>query len=182
MSKKFLFIVLGLLVIYFIGEGIYTKMTSKAKLSALSCHKEVVVFEKIYESELFQNALKAIQVGAFESSISAEKATYSPSTLFTYVNLEETKSRVNDALEGYVKEKKSITPKTDMAILVYENDMKHPGKKTKESKLYRGYLVLNVMMEDALVYKVQIDFMDFEAKDLPQRIECVVETLMRHRK
>lgn len=182
MSKKFLFIVLGLLVIYFIGEGIYTKMTSKAKLSALSCHKEVVVFEKIYESELFQNALKAIQVGAFESSISAEKATYSPSTLFTYVNLEETKSRVNDALEGYVKEKKSITPKADIAILVYENDMKHPGKKTKESKLYRGYLVLNVMMEDALVYKVQIDFMDFEAKDLPQRIECVVETLMRHRK
>lgn len=182
MSKKFLFIVLGLLVIYFIGEGIYTKMTSKAKLSALLCHKEVVVFEKIYEAELFQNALKAIQAGAFESSISAEKATYSPSTLFTYVNLEETKSRVNDALAGYVKEKKSITPKADIAILVYENDMKHPGKKTKESKLYRGYLVLNVMMEDALVYKVQIDFMDFEAKDLPQRIECAVETLMRHRK
>ena len=182
MSKKFLFIVLGFLVIYFIGEGIYTKMTSKAKLSALPCHKEVVVFEKIYESELFQNALKAIQAGAFESSISAEKATYSPSTLFAYVNLEETKSRVNDALAGYVKEKKSGTSNVEVAILVYENDMEHPGKKTKESKLYRGYLVLNVMVEEVLVYKVQIDFVDYEAKDLPQRVECAVETLMRHAK
>lgn len=182
MSKKILLIVLGLLVAYFIGEGMYTKVTSKAKLSALPCHKEVVVFEKIYEPELFKNALKAIQSGSFESSISAEKALYSPSTLFTYVNLEETKSRVNDALAVYVNEKKSIAPKADVAILVYENDRKHPGKKTKESKLYRGYLVLNVMIEEVLVYKVQIDFMDFEAKDLPQRIACATATLMRHAK
>ncbi|MBN1839063.1 MAG: hypothetical protein JW802_03360 [Campylobacterales bacterium] len=182
MFKKILFIVLGLLVVYFIGEGIYTKVASKAKLSVLPCHKEVVVFEKIYESEPFQHALKAIQAGAFHSSISAEKATYSPSTLFTYVNLEEVKSRVNDALAVHVKEKKSGASKVDVAILLYENDMEHPGKKTKESKLYRGYLVLNVMVEEVLVYKVQIDFVDYEAKDLPQRIECAVETLMRHAK
>jgi len=60
-----------------------------------------------------------------------------------------------------------------------ENDIKDPGKKTKKSKLYAGYLVFEFKLHDKTVYKTQTDFQDKQGKDIADRVSCVIRSFMK---
>ena len=62
--------------------------------------------------------------------------------------------------------------------MVYENDKKDPGKKTPKSKKYAGYLTATFKIDNKKVYKIQTDFMSLQGEDIPQRISCIVKSVM----
>jgi len=63
-------------------------------------------------------------------------------------------------------------------IMIYENDKKDPGKKTARSKLYAGYIEATFKVNKQITYKIQTDFMNLKGKDIPQRITCLVNSVM----
>lgn len=181
MLKKVCYLV-SLLIGFLILFSVYEYIGEKFFTQKLSCHKEVVVFDKVYEKTLLHDAQLLIASGNYEIEVLAEKAVYSNSDLFEYVSLEDVKKSVNSVLHQYaqglhVKQNKSLHVK----VIVYENDKANPGKKTLKSKLYRGYLVFSFSVEGVLVYKIQIDFMDYKALDIPKRIECAIKTFMLYK-
>lgn len=175
---KMLSWLLGLGVVFVLGNAIYTqatKQTSKSSCSAtrLECHNEVVVFERIYLHKEIKSLKELIRSKGVFLELETQKAHYSPSKLFEILDLGE--------IRHVMVKEFGNTPSQDaprLHMLIYENDPLDPGKKTKEAKLYAGYLVFSFYKGSNLVYKVQIDFMDQQGKDIVKRITCAKESLM----
>ena len=168
MVKK-LGLALGLGIVLILGYAIYTQATkSGCRAMRLECHKETVVFERIYLQDEVKALKEAIRLGGVFLELETQKAHYSPSKLFEILDLEAVRQDIQKAFK-----EASSQDAPRLHVLVYENDPLDPGKKTKEAKLYAGYLVFSFYKGVDLVYKIQIDFMDKEGKDITKRIGCV---------
>ena len=164
----------GLVVVLVLGSAIYTQLTKSGSRSMhLSCQKEVVVFERVYFKEQISTLKEATHSKGVELKLQIQKAHYSTSKLFDTLDLKEVRQTL---LKEFGEASSQNTPRLD--LLIYENDPLDPGKKTKEAKLYAGYLVFGFYMGDELIYKIQIDFMDKEGKDIAKRIACAKASLM----
>lgn len=144
-----------------------------AKSTRLACHQGVVVFEKVYlpdQLSILKNQLKS---GEFTLDFSVQKAVYMESKLFDFVSADQVKKSIEEIFDH-----KKDSEKLLIKALLYENDLKDAGKKSKEAFLYAGYLVFGFVYENKLVYKVQIDFMDKKGADIDKTISCAKESLL----
>lgn len=173
MAKK-LVLALGLAVVFVLVYAVYTQVTkSSCRTMRLDCHKETVVFERVYLPEEVKAFKEAVQSKGVKLEIETQKAHYAPSKLFDSLDLENVR---RDMLKVFGEALSQEAPR--LHVLIYENDPLDPGKKTKEAKLYAGYVVFSFYKGEDLVYKIQIDFMDKEGKDIAKRIACAQASLM----
>ena len=180
--KKNLIIFVVVFVAYLVGNSIYEQMTkdpTPGKAKRLACQAAVTTFERGFNNNDIIIAQKQLESGDVSFSSTIEKSIYAESKLFNYVKLEDTDKIVQQELNSYIKTKnisENIKP-LKLSYNIYENDIKDPGKKTKKSKLYAGYIVLQVKNQNnKTIYKVQIDFMDFQGADIAQSIKCSVKS------
>lgn len=183
--KNYLIVFVSVFVLYMIGNSIYVEMTkdkTPGKAKRLECQQRVTSFERAFDNEQIKEAQKEIQNGAVDFSSSIEKATYADSALFDHISLAETDIIFKNVLTSYVEDNVIVEDKKyKVSYYIYENDVKDPGKKTKKSKAYAGYVVLEVKnSNNKTIYKVQIDFMDFEGADIQESIECTVKSFMTY--
>ena len=61
---------------------------------------------------------------------------------------------------------------------IYENDKEDRGKKNKDAKSYAGYLMFEFKYDNKLVYKIQTDYMNIDANDLEDRMDCVINSFI----
>ncbi len=179
MKNKIILIIVILISLIIIKE-IYTQVNKKptsAKSKRLTCHKEGITFEKVVKQELVRNLQQTLKSGDYKLEVWADKSKYMKSVMFEYVNVKDISKDFRKILNNnQLKSLKSNNIFVD--IMVYENDKKDPGKKTKKSKLYAGYLVATFKVDKKVVYKIQTDFMDLKGKDIPARISCIVNSVM----
>jgi hypothetical protein len=173
--KKYIYIIIIAVLAFFIGQSIYQQINkTSAKASRLECHKNSTVFEKVLKPELLSRLQNDIKNGKIKVNINIEKAKYMESKLFNFVDPQNVKKEFEDL----IKKKTSMDSiSSNVDILIYENDKNDPGKKTQKSKLYAGYLVFSFKVGNTLVYKLQIDFLDHEGKDIPKVLECALESV-----
>jgi len=175
--SKYIWLVVSFALVYVLGDAILTQINKSAKATRIECQKKAISFERVYLKEDIKFAQKLLREGNIEFTSSVQKAKYTKSKLFEYVKLFEADEVLKSALRQYIKEKKISDNKLNISYYIYENDVNDPGKKTKKSKLYAGYVVFRFFNpKDEPIYQVQIDFMDKKGKDLPQRIKCAVES------
>jgi len=150
-----------------------------AKSDRLACHKakKVVVFERVYKKDKLGALKQALKAGNVRIDPRAQKSEYMESQLFTHINKEKIVSMVQKRLQ-----QESTANDSDknavIDLLIYENDKKDPKKKTEKAKLYAGYLGFDFKLDNTLVYKIQIDFLDMQGRDIQQRIDCAVQSVM----
>jgi hypothetical protein len=90
---------------------------------------------------------------------------------------------MKNLLDSYVQIKNDKEKNYNYSYYIYENDKNDPGKKTKKSKLYAGYIVFEVKNKNnKTIYKVQIDFMDKHGADIVGSINCTIESFMTYNK
>ena len=167
--KKFIYIIISIVFFVAIGNSIYDQMNKKsAKSVRLECHKNSTVFEKVLKPKLVTQLQDGIKNGAISLEIEIEKAKYMDSKLFEYVDPQVVKKDFINLIKNVKNNEKNV----QVNILIYENDKNDPGKKTAKSKLYAGYLVFTYKVQNKLVYKQQIDFLDHEGKDIPKVLDC----------
>ena len=186
MMKKYITVFIVVFIGYFVGNSIYNEMTkdkTPGKVKRLSCQKKVTSFERAYSNPDIKYAQSLIEHGNNQFTSSIEKAIYSDSRLFTYISLSDLDKMFSKVLSTYIKHNEQNEPLYKLSYYVYENDRDDPGKKTAKSKLYAGYVVLEVKnMNNKSIYKVQIDFMDDKGTDISNTINCAIESFMTYNK
>jgi hypothetical protein len=176
-------LVVAVFIFFAIGNEIYTQIAKKpksAKSSRLVCQKKAITFERVLKPKLVKSLLETLKSGDYKVVVWADKAKYAKSVMFDYVDIDIIK---DDFIQKIKKSKaNNIQPqKTDdifVDMMIYENDKKDPGKKTARSKLYAGYIEVTFKVHNKVVYLIQTDFMNLKGEDIPQRISCIVDSVM----
>ena len=178
--KKNIIIFIIVFVGYLVGNSIYLqaiKDPTPGKAKRLACQKRVTAFEKSFDNKEIKKAQSLLKSGDVYFISSAKKAIYAKSKLFNYVSLKDADNIFQKELDTYKKSKSIAKEKLKLIYSIYENDIKDPGKKTKKSKLYAGYIWLEIKNKDnKLIYKVQIDFMDKKGGDIAQTLKCCIKS------
>ncbi len=176
---KYVYYVLIIVFVYFIGNDIYQQNTKKgARSSRLACQKEFKVFEKVYKKDLLEKVTLALKSGNYELDSSIKKAKYMKSTLFDYVHIEEVDQDVREAIAKHKQSDLHSDEKVKITYYIYENDKKDPGKKTKKSKLFAGYLRFSFTLDTKKVYMIQVDFMNPQGRDIQKSAACAIESFV----
>lgn len=176
----------GLLALFvlLLGMGYWLFLKeSKPKSAAVKripCQSEVVCFERTYRMGELQKVIDLLKARRYTLVSRIQKSEYMPSRLFGFISKEQVDAMVATAIETRVPKLDAGTTEGNLVIdyLIYENDKLHPGKKTEKSKWYEGYLAFSFKLEGATVYKFQIDFMDEQGADIPERVACAVASLL----
>ncbi len=173
---KYFYGVLVVLFIYIAGSSIYDSMMKiDPKSSRLSCQKEVTTFETIRKPEKIVEAIQILKNGSYKLDSEIRFSKYMKSQLGKYLKIEDVDKMIKDTIGVDQK------PNANRLVIdysVYENDKQDPGKKTKKSKLYAGYIYLNFKMDKKSIYDIQMDYKDLRAKDLKKRIECAIKSFL----
>ena len=178
MLKNIVAILGFFLLVLLITLGVQNHKGSSAKSARLPCHKQVVLFEKVYDPSALQSVQQALEEQNYTIESTIKKAHYMKSQLLEYVDIKKVDQDVKDAIATYQTANMRNSEPVTIKYLIYENDKKDPGKKTKKSKLYAGYMKFDVVYKQKRVYAVQIDFMDMEGKDISQRVGCAIKSIM----
>lgn len=151
------------------------------KLDRLECHKNITCFEKIYLENLLEEAKELLYAGNYHIQSGIDKSKYMESTLFQYVSIEDTEQFFYNYLSTLTKKEHSFNNGIVIDFKVYENDKEDPKKKSDNCKLFRGYVVLQIFSPNKkLIYKVQIDFMDQQGKDVSKALECALKSFLTY--
>ena len=179
--KKYLGIFIAVFLITAIGYSIYEQMNKEpmsAKSKRIPCQKKTTTFEKIIKPQFVLEAQKLLKDGQYTLESSMKKSVYAKSKLFDYISLNQIDQMTIDTINKNIIQENNNDNRLFIKYYIYENDIKDPGKKTKKSKLYAGYLVYEFILNKKLVYKIQTDFMDFQGKDISNRIDCVFKSFL----
>jgi hypothetical protein len=98
--------------------------------------------------------------------------------MFKYVQIDKVDQMVKDAIAKRKQADAKADGKVHIDYYIYENDKADPGKKTKKSKLYAGFLRFILTYNGKKFYSVQADFMNLEGTDIPKSVECAIESFM----
>jgi hypothetical protein len=184
--RKYFTILIIVVVGYFIGNSIFVEITrdkTPGKEKRLACQKIVTSFERSFSNDDVKYAQSLIEHGSIGFSSHIEKSVYSKSQLFDHITLEEMDTLFRKKLRSYVKFNENNNSGYKISYYIYENDKKDPGKKSAKSKLYAGYVVLEVKnLYNKSIYKVQIDFMDEKGTDIKSSIDCTIKSFMTYNK
>ena len=178
---KYIYTILVIALLYFVGNDIYkqnTKTAGGGKSTRLACHKTCKVFERTYDAELLKKAQATVRAGKYELTSRIKEAKFMETQMFKYVQLEKVDQMVKDAIGKRKEADAKSDGKVAIDYYIYENDKADPGKKTKKSKLYAGFLRFIITYNGKKFYSVQADFMDLEGEDIPKSVECAIESFM----
>ena len=180
--KKYISIFIGVFLFVVVGNGIYSQITKKSespKAKRLPCQKKMTSFERGFSTKDIKIGQKQLVNGNFKFTSYIEKAQYSKSKLFDYIKLSDMDIVTTNELKSYIKDEQLSDNKLKIIYYIYENDVKNPGKKTKKSKLYAGYVVYKFYNnKNKLIYQSQIDFMNKQGSDIPQSIRCAIKSFV----
>jgi len=178
---KTIYIIIAIALLYFVGNDIYkqnTKTSAGGKSTRLACHKTCKVFERTYDAELLKKAQETVRTGEYKLTSRTKEAKFMETQMFKYVHIEDVDKMVKDAIAKRKQPDAKNDEKVAIDYYIYENDKADPGKKTKKSKLYAGFLRFILTYNGKKFYSVQADFMNLEGTDIPNSVECAIESFM----
>jgi hypothetical protein len=170
----FLFVLLLLALVY----SFYKEVTTTKNPKRIACQEKTTTFEKINSNAPIKEAIELLKTQQYIIKSHIEYSTYMPSYLINILNIQE----ANELLEEVISSHTTQTANSAHALLIdyyiYENDKEDKGKKNAQAKKYAGYVVFEFKLNNQLIYKIQTDYMDIDAKDLKERFSCVIESFI----
>ena len=149
-----------------------------AKTARLECHTRSTTFEYVYKKELVKSMQDTIKNGNVKIKSKFKLSEYMPTKLADHISLSEVDAMIQKKIDLHRRTSKSDDNTLLIDYFIYENDKEDPGKKTVKSKLYAGYLVFHFLLEGERVYRIQIDFMDLQGKDIEEKVQCVFKSVL----
>lgn len=180
-------VLLYLTIVIFTGSVAYSvfiqqnKEKVPGKLNRLACHKNITSFERAYDQSQLNEAKKSLLNGNYTIKSDIDKAIYMESSLFTFINIEDTDKYLYDQIKKRINKERVYNNGVIIEYTIYENDIEDPKKKSDKCKLFRGYIVLKVKNNNKkTLYQVQIDFMDYKGKDIYKTLDCSLESFLTY--
>ncbi len=174
--SKYFFASLAIIFIYIAGEILYNSMTKiDPKSTRLRCQEETITFETFRNTKKIPEAIKFLKRGNYKFDSQIRFSKYMQSRLGEYLSINDVDKMIEETISV---DKKSTDNGLIIEYFVYENDKKDPGKKTKKSKLYAGYIYMDFKIDKKSIYNIQLDYKDIRAKDLKKQIECAINSFL----
>jgi len=169
----------GLLMISFFYLLISDALSQKtAAVARIECHSKSTTFEYVYKKELVKRMQDAIKSGNVQIKSKFKLSEHMLTQLAKHISLSSVDEMIQKQIDSHVDTTHSTDDTLIIDYFIYENDKEDPGKKTAKSKLYAGYLVFNFLLEGEQVYRLQVDFMDTQGKDIEEKIHCMMQSVL----
>lgn len=163
--------------------AVFIEVTKSSKIKRLECQTNTTTFEKIFFEAPLIKAINSLKSNNYEINSYIKYSESMKSHLVNILTKEQSDEKLEKVIEKYIDKDLNLnTNKNDKKVLIdyyiYENDKEDIGKKNKEAKLYAGYLMFEFKYENKLVYKIQTDYMNIDANDLKERLDCVINSFI----
>ncbi len=172
-----IYILIIVAFISFIVYGVFNQNRIDPKVKRVACQNSVTTFEKIHSTDLkFAKELLLSSNYIIESKIEYSKSM--KSNLYNIFSNKQSDQILNDVLSKFKNSDKKYDKKLLISYYTYENDKEDKGKKNKDALLYAGYLVFEFKLDNEILYKIQIDYMQTDASDIKSRVNCAIESFL----
>ena len=176
--KRILPIILILLVL-FVTFAVFEEINKfDPKQKRLACQEKTTTFEKIEFEHPIWETNNLIETNNFIIKSNIEYSKYMESHLINILDVTQADAILNKVLKNYIKSNTPSDKKLVIDYYIYENDKEDKGKKSPKAKLYAGYLMFEFKLDGNVVYKIQSDYMSFEAKDIEERMDCIIKSFI----
>ena len=174
------FILIIILLLGFLFYGVFTQIdkTSSKNLKRVPCQNKTVTFEKINTEANISKTIKLIENGSINIDGYIDYSKFMKSNLENKISNTDINNRIIKVLNTYKKTDEKLKDKVDIKFYIYENDREDKRKKGDSCKVYAGYIVLEFILNDTQVYKIQTDYMEDDTSDLDERINCAIKSLI----
>lgn len=156
----------------FIANNDYDEIT-KEEVLPLSCEKEIFTVSKVYNQELLNKSMKALNKGFYKVEGSYKKSQQTPSIIEDFISLNELNSYYIKAVEQ--------TPKANIEkylIIKYEiieNDKKEQNKKISDCKFCSGGVLTSFLADNKEIFKFYTDFKFYDKNEISSKIDCTIK-------
>lgn len=183
--KKYITWLAVVSILLILGNSIYNEINKEkvpGKAKRIPCLAKVTSFERGYGIKDIKDAQDLLTQGSYTITSGVDKATYMESTLFDHIDLKELDLYIDNELKTLINKKTDNNELIKIDYKIYENDKEDPKKKSDKCKLFRGYTVMKfINNKNKVLYQVQIDFMDYKGKDIPQTLKCSIESFLTYK-
>ncbi len=161
--------------------SIYTEATKSAKSKRLECQSKTTTFEKIFIENPIKEAINSLESNNYELKSDIKYSEFMKSHLIGILTKEQNYNKLKIVIEKYIDKNLTENENNKKLLIdyyIYENDKEDNGKKNKDAKSYAGYLMFEFKYDGKLVYKIQTDYMDIDANDLEDRMDCAINSFI----
>ncbi len=146
---------------------------TKEEVIPLSCEKEIFTISKVYNQELLNESMKALNKGFYKLQGSYKKSQQTPSMLEDFISIDELNSYYVNAIEK--KPKENIHKYLTIKYELIEYDKKDNTKKLSNCKFCSGAILTSFMAEEKEIFKFYTDFKLFDKNEIASKINCSIK-------
>lgn len=170
-----------LFLITFVSYGVYKQANKSVKIKRLECQSITTTFEKIFVEEPVLEAINLLKNNSYTINSSIEYSKFMKSNLINILTNKQADESLKKIINKYINSVNNQMTNDKKLLIdyyIYENDKEDTGKKNKDAKQYAGYLMFEFKYDNKLVYKIQTDYMDINASDIEERMDCVINSFI----
>ena len=156
---------------YIVNDG-FDEIT-KTQVVPLECEKEVFTVSKVYNQELLNESMKALNKGYYRFQGDYKKSLETESIIESFISINEMNNYYIDSIGKTPK--KDINKYLTIKYEIIENDRKDNSKKVTECKFCSGAILTTFMAENKEIFKFYIDFKLYDKNEILKRIDCTVK-------
>ena len=156
---------------YIANDG-YDEVT-KEEVIPLSCEKEVFSASKVYNQELLNKSMKALNKGFYKLEGTYKKSQQNQSIIEDFISLDELNSYYVKAIEK--NPKVDINKYLTIKYEIIENDRKEQNKKISNCKFCSGGILTSFLADDKEIFKFYIDFRLYDKNEIASKIDCTIK-------
>jgi hypothetical protein len=169
-----------LILLTFVSYGVYKQANKSVKTKRLECQAKTTTFERIFVEEPIKEAINSLKSNNYTINSFIKYSKFMKSNLINILTKEQADEILEKVIKSQIKEPIKTSDDTKVLIdyYIYENDKEDTGKKNNDAKSYAGYLMFEFKYKNILVYKIQTDYMDINASDIENRMNCVIKSFI----
>ena len=167
------------IVIYskYIANDAYEEVT-KEEVIPLSCEKEIFTVSKVYNQELLNESMKALNKGFYKLEGSYKKAQQTQSIIEDFISIDELNSFYTKVIGKKTKE--NISRYLTIKYEIIENDKKDVTKKLSNCKFCSGAILTSFLADEKEIFKFYTDFNLYDKNEIEKRIDCTIKVYKNH--
>ena len=167
------------IVIYskYIANNAYEEVT-KEEVIPLSCEKEIFTVSKVYNQELLNESMKALNKGFYKLEGSYKKAQQTQSIIEDFISIDKLNSFYTKVIGKKTKE--NISRYLTIKYEIIENDKKDVTKKLSNCKFCSGAILTSFLADEKEIFKFYTDFNLYDKTEIEKRIDCTIKVYKNH--
>ena len=150
----------------------------KEEVIPLLCEREIFTVSKVYNQELLNKSIKALNKGFYKLEGSYKKSQQTQSIIEDFISIEELNSYYVKAIEK--KSKEDISKYLTIKYEIIENDKKEQNKKLSNCKFCSGGILTSFLADDKKIFKFYTDFNLYDKTEIEKRIDCTIKVYKNH--